>query len=500
MLRRGEYDESVDSYSTISEGVARRRAQTVIRSTQRGISRLAERANTRTRLTAQSFRIAQVKAKAARQQESVSALTSKYGGRKGSRSRGRKSHLPPPPEVANMDFAAALEELKKKVVDSKDDKRYDRHRMGGGGSGGKGGRAVEPLEFGVGRQGVVAVGTWAYFSFELDEVVEARIVVRAVSGNSDLYVSTTTMHPNPQDFTWRSCREGTDFVVLRPEDPAVIEGTYYVGVFGQSGATSKSPNVSFYVSVTKSKEVATSHRLSTAERLLAKQGYEHDPEGVQQLRDRVAATKWRRRQARTKGTDFVHRNAALACTTPLRERPGKARFRQAGGDMSLPRRARTALASSSSLPVHDHMSFSLPRESVSASGSASTALMQTSSSSTQQQSGFLRSGGGNFGNSAVLDRSTTSFRVSRARSEPIFKVNDARTNPSLYVCPTLLSLAFGKRMHRHELARRVCCLLRAPVVCSLLLAWCSLVVFVWVGFVHAAMWEHRTMIVPGSPR
>lgn len=218
---------SVSSYSTdVSEGEAKRRAHALIRSTQRGISSVAAKVNTRTRQTAAAFTRAEAGARRA-----AAGAGSGVGGHHAAAHRARQRHEVPA-EVANLDFGATLSDLRQRVAESRDETRYDRHAMqlsrdrkGGGAKGKKGGDGDDVLEFGVGTEGVVPVGEWKYYRFELDEAIETRVVLRAVSGNSDLYVSTATMRPNPQDFTWRSCRNGTDFVVIRPEDPAAIEGT-----------------------------------------------------------------------------------------------------------------------------------------------------------------------------------------------------------------------------------------------------------------------------------
>ena len=429
------------SYLTeISEREARRRARALIRSTQRGVSGTANRINARTQATAEAFRRAEAEAK--------KQVPSR--GRPGAiDNRSRPVRVTP--EVANLDFESTLSALKARVAESRDETRYDRSNVSGGGSGAGGkasrGKADNMLEFGVGREGKVDVGSWAYFKFVLDELIETRVVLRAVSGNSDLYVSTATMKPGPQDFTWRSCRNGTDFVVIRPEDPAAIEGAYYVGVYGERGATSKSPQVIFYVSVTKSKEVTASRRISTAERLLVKQGcvldlcwlvltapasprlttpippcrYKEDPEGRIKLRDRVAATRWRRRQARKQQGDCIRRNKHSARDTPLRERPGKARLRlNTARAQTTGARITWGMGGGSFTPLgrSSTTSFGLPSRAGTASG-----VLRTPSMSDLD--------GGFSGSRSHLDQDSMP-RMARASSEPIFKVMDSRVMPAMY--------------------------------------------------------------------
>lgn len=90
----------------------------------------------------------------------------------------------------------------------------------------KDGVKVTELQFGTGVEGRTEAGTYAYYRFVLDEVVETRIVVRALSGNPDLYVSTSTTRPSHDEYTWKSTRAGTDVVVIKPDDPAAVDGAY----------------------------------------------------------------------------------------------------------------------------------------------------------------------------------------------------------------------------------------------------------------------------------
>ena len=57
-----------------------------------------------------------------------------------------------------------------------------------------------------------------------------RIIVMQISGDPDMYVSATEMHPSSANHTWESTTYGSDVVVIDPNiDPhACTPCTYFI--------------------------------------------------------------------------------------------------------------------------------------------------------------------------------------------------------------------------------------------------------------------------------
>lgn len=83
------------------------------------------------------------------------------------------------------------------------------------------------LQNGVPMTGSVAIKGWTYYNYKVDiEHHDLTISVTPITGDADVYVSTTNQRPNMTNFDERSIRFGQDSIDLKD----VKTGMYYIGV------------------------------------------------------------------------------------------------------------------------------------------------------------------------------------------------------------------------------------------------------------------------------
>lgn len=108
---------------------------------------------------------------------------------------------------------------------------------------------LTPLFLGKAESGNVEEGTFNYYKFTIEsdicEIiasgsmnVEVRVEAETSDGDTDVYVSRHPLvFPTQHRHEWSSHETGSKVLVLDYKDPAVIAGTYSIGVFGFKGLT-----------------------------------------------------------------------------------------------------------------------------------------------------------------------------------------------------------------------------------------------------------------------
>jgi hypothetical protein len=75
------------------------------------------------------------------------------------------------------------------------------------------------LQAGVQVEDQVDTDETDFYSFLFDSTDDVLTInLRSMSGNPDLYVSTTLQYPGPKNYTWMSTSYGSDTIVIDPRD------------------------------------------------------------------------------------------------------------------------------------------------------------------------------------------------------------------------------------------------------------------------------------------
>lgn len=96
------------------------------------------------------------------------------------------------------------------------------------------------LRAGVSVTDHVIVGELDYYTFLLDsDFSSLKISLTTVSGDPDLFVSTTIKRPGVGNYTWLSYRYGSDTLIIDPskDSSACTHCTYYIAVYGAYEST-----------------------------------------------------------------------------------------------------------------------------------------------------------------------------------------------------------------------------------------------------------------------
>ncbi len=99
---------------------------------------------------------------------------------------------------------------------------------------------IAPLQVGVPFNDAIPANSYSYFSFTVPSVPAVMYVtVTALSGDPDVYMSTTQTMPNRTNgFMWSSAYAGADAITLDSADgdARFIAGTYYIAVYAFDNA------------------------------------------------------------------------------------------------------------------------------------------------------------------------------------------------------------------------------------------------------------------------
>ena len=94
------------------------------------------------------------------------------------------------------------------------------------------------LQDGIPVPGVVASGSYKYFSYSVQDInTFLFITVSTITGDPDLYVSTSNNKPNVTSYQWRSTYSGSDTVVVKPTDKYFKTGIYYISIYAYTDST-----------------------------------------------------------------------------------------------------------------------------------------------------------------------------------------------------------------------------------------------------------------------
>eukprot|EP01006_Ploeotia_vitrea_P032269 TRINITY_DN64533_c0_g2_i1.p1 TRINITY_DN64533_c0_g2~~TRINITY_DN64533_c0_g2_i1.p1 ORF type:complete len:2597 (-),score=1385.65 TRINITY_DN64533_c0_g2_i1:818-8563(-) len=97
-------------------------------------------------------------------------------------------------------------------------------------------RTIELID-GEAQRAHVNADEWAYFSFVVTRPnVEMRFILTSITGDSDLFISTATHHPDAQHSQFRAYNSGSDAVIIHA-DQVNHTSPYYIGVKGYRPST-----------------------------------------------------------------------------------------------------------------------------------------------------------------------------------------------------------------------------------------------------------------------
>jgi len=97
---------------------------------------------------------------------------------------------------------------------------------------------VTTLQLGVPAAGRLSAGERAAYRVFVDDASDAlRVTLTPLTGDADLFVSTSTQHPDAASFTWASTSAGDDLLYISASDPRFGTGVYFVGVVAVSNSS-----------------------------------------------------------------------------------------------------------------------------------------------------------------------------------------------------------------------------------------------------------------------
>jgi len=80
--------------------------------------------------------------------------------------------------------------------------------------------------------GSATLSSAAYYRFKMTDPYAVLVLdVTPLSGDPDLYVSNTALFPSTESYTWRSCGDGGDTIIVNRRDMNFRLGWYYIAVY-----------------------------------------------------------------------------------------------------------------------------------------------------------------------------------------------------------------------------------------------------------------------------
>jgi hypothetical protein len=97
---------------------------------------------------------------------------------------------------------------------------------------------TEELQEGVPRSSWANAQQYKYYKFTLTySMADMTILVTPMTGDPDLYVSTTSQVPSTNNYQWKAVAYGSDAINIDYTDPNYIQGTYYIAVYAYTNTT-----------------------------------------------------------------------------------------------------------------------------------------------------------------------------------------------------------------------------------------------------------------------
>lgn len=94
------------------------------------------------------------------------------------------------------------------------------------------------LEDGVPVRGSLYSNQWAYYVLDLETETDFTVSVTPLSGDPDMYISTTYEHPNSTNYDWMSTNYRSDSITIPKTHPKSCVGcSFYIGVRAYSPTT-----------------------------------------------------------------------------------------------------------------------------------------------------------------------------------------------------------------------------------------------------------------------